>query len=218
MSFFINFFKKATIEQRLISSQIAKEYKSDDADNAKEIMRQQVEAVDRMVPATVIFNLINIGILSLLLQGAVPDLQLFGWALFTTTISISAALVWWHNNFSDIENLDQIEAARRKLIAAAAARALIWGAAFVMFFPQVGPVHQIVIGLTAGGMLCAGAFGMSPMPRAAITYLGIVATSMIVALAHRYLGDVCGRRHDGDLLFVSCFNGSQSELLAYRPN
>src|ERR1700731_2445028 len=61
--------------------------------------------------------------------------------------------------------------------------AAIWGALPLMLLPKVEPMYQLIIACLVTGMISGGAFTLSTVPRAALTYTWTMAFASAGALA-----------------------------------
>lgn len=147
-----------------------------------EITQRRVAAVQRLVPATLIFNLVHVGLFALAVWGAVPSGHFVLWGC-ATALAVALLLVPWRayrrGNPSRVEDMERIQ---RQITLLAGLRALAWGVGAIVFLPQLGPDRQLLVGLIAGGMMCAEVFGFAAFPLATLVYGGVLTLTGSMAL------------------------------------
>ena len=74
----------------------------------------------------------------------------------------------------------------------AAILAATWAVVPIVWFPNVDPQAQLVLGTVITGMICAGGFALATVPRAAVAYIVLLSVGSLIGLLtsdspHRFL-------------------------------
>ena len=153
-------------------------YRSDDAE-AGPIRAQHLSAVARLVPALMVANVLNGGILLVVFAPA----GLSGAVLWLGALLLVIGLMargWWRWR----QRLPR-QASRRALVRSAwqaAVLALVWGMAPLLWFGGADGAQRVLLATIMAGMMSAGAFVLVPLPLSALLYVAVMALSSLLTL------------------------------------
>ena len=155
---------------------------ADDAESA-EIRAHLIGEVVRLTPALMAANLVSGTVVGALV---VP----FAWQAYLVWMGVLCTVVglgwraWW------LSRRRQPRTASRRAIARstrhAAALGALWSVPAVLWFPVAAPGVQTMLATLVAGMLSAGAFALSPLPRASTAYVGLLASGSMLGLMFAY--------------------------------
>jgi signal transduction histidine kinase/ActR/RegA family two-component response regulator len=134
----------------------------------RRIRAKQIDAVTRLVPITMTINLVNVAIILFLFWNTGFNIFLGAWALAITSAAAMATRSWARSR-----RRPPMEASRnatRRMTVQAFVLALLWGAMPVVLLPVIGPTHQLIVACLMAGMISAGGFALSTVPRAGLAY------------------------------------------------
>jgi hypothetical protein len=134
----------------------------------RRIRAKQIDAVTRLVPITMTVNLVNVAIILGVFWDSVSRIFLGGWALAIASAAFLAIRSWRRTR-----RRSPTEASRkatRRMTVQAFTLALLWGALPVVLLPAVGPTHQLIVACLMAGMISAGGFALSSVPRAGLAF------------------------------------------------
>jgi len=144
-----------------------------------DIMRRQITGLLHMIPATLVFNLATISLVTLVVWDVRYGAEVRLWAGFAA-LSVLLLLVP-SRVLNPSLSMDPLRF-YLGLVGLAGLRALAWGAGIVLFLPMMDPGRQLMLGMTAGVMLGAEVFGLAALPAAAVLYGGVVTVAGSIAL------------------------------------
>jgi diguanylate cyclase (GGDEF)-like protein len=143
---------------------------------------KQLEAVTRLTPLNALANVFNTLVTLFSMWSTANESWLLLWAamiLGTVSIAISS----WYRLYSR----DKLpERASTKVMTAATAHAallaLLWSVPPVLLYASGSEEQRLYITAVTTGMMCAGSFALYTMPRAALSFLGILGAASFVSL------------------------------------
>ncbi|MBL8325578.1 MAG: EAL domain-containing protein [Rubrivivax sp.] len=102
------------------------------------------------------------------------------WAALLVAMAGVALRSWWRGR----QRLRETATPRvlHRATLHAGALAALWAVVPLAWFPSAAPAQQLQIGIVVAGMMGAGAFLLSPLPRACLVYLAIYAVAAVGAL------------------------------------
>jgi signal transduction histidine kinase/DNA-binding response OmpR family regulator len=134
----------------------------------RRIRAKQIDAVTRLVPVTMTVNLINVAIILGVFWGTGSNIFLGLWASAVASAALLAVRSWIRMRRAPPQEASP--RATRKMTQQAFCLAVIWGALPVVLLHQVEPIYQLIIACLMTGMISGGAFTLSTVPRAGLTY------------------------------------------------
>jgi len=162
----------------------ARESRLDDEPLSEREMRRirakQIDAVTRLVPVTMVANLINVAFLLAVFRDTPSYHLLVVWALAIGLAAFIAIRSWFKVRRSRPQ-----EASKRaigRMTAQAFFLAATWGALPLLLMPEIAPTRQIIIAALMAGMMSGGAFALSTVPRAGLAYTWTMAVTCALSL------------------------------------
>jgi two-component system, sensor histidine kinase len=134
----------------------------------RRIRAKQIDAVTRLVPVTMTVNLVNVAIVLGVFWNTGSNIFLGLWASAVTSAALLAVRSWLKMRRAPPQEASP--RATRRMTVQAFVLALIWGALPVALLHQVEPIYQLIIACLMTGMISGGAFTLSTVPRAGLTY------------------------------------------------
>jgi len=151
----------------------------DPGDAAARLRAALLAAVLRLTPASMAANAGCALIILWVFEQALPA-GMAVWAALLLALAAVALRSWWRSRRRAGES-----AAPRLLHRAtlhAAALAALWAVVPLAWFAGAAPAQQLQVAIVVAGLMGAGAFLLSPLPRACLAYLGIFAAAALGAL------------------------------------
>lgn len=153
-------------------------YRKDDPETAG-IRGHHLASLLALTPWLMFANLMSGGLLGAAVVPISPR-------LFAAWGAVLLVVVWlamraWRRSRHRPAGAASIRAAHRSTHHAAAL-ALLWGSVPVLWFPVAEPAPQLLIGTLTAGMMAAGAFALSPLPRASVVWVMILLIGALGAL------------------------------------
>lgn len=172
----------------------------DGADRASAQLRAaQLATILRLTPFAMLAN-VGSGLAVLWAFAPSPPSGMLLWFAALAAVAALATLNWWRHRHRRIETVSS--RAARRATRSAALLAGVWSVMPLLWFPGATTAQQILIATLLTGMLGAGTFMLSTMPRAAIAYAAIYTGAALGALM---------RTHDG------AFAGVAALIALYSP-
>lgn len=134
----------------------------------RRIRAKQIDAVAQLVPVTIAINFANAGIILGVFWNTVSNGFLAVWSLAILLVGWLALRGWLRARKSPPKEVS--ERAVVRMTQQAFFLAMTWGSLPLLLMPRVDPTHQIIIGSLMTGMISGGAFALSTVPRAGLTY------------------------------------------------
>jgi diguanylate cyclase (GGDEF)-like protein/PAS domain S-box-containing protein len=151
-----------------------------DEQDARRIRAAQINAVVHIVPLTLSINFLNAAIIVWAFWDTGANIFLAVWgALFALLVSLS--IPSWKRTRHDRPQGASPRAANR-MVLHASILASLWAAVPLVLFPHSDQAHQLIIVCLSAGMISAGAFCLSTLPRAGLAYTWILSLGSAGAL------------------------------------
>src|SRR6185295_15939408 len=147
----------------------------------RRIRGEQIRAVLRLTPLTMLANLCNAPMVVYALWGIVSPYHLTFWAIPV----VAAATIPVRSWLQFVRRIDKPGAsvhAIHVMTRNAAILGALWGILTLSFFNQVDAAHQLLIACVISGMMFGGAFVLAAVPSAAISYVFVMAIASLVPL------------------------------------
>jgi signal transduction histidine kinase/CheY-like chemotaxis protein len=146
----------------------------------RRINAKQIDAVVRLTPITMIVNLINASIVLGVFwnQGADPFLACWGLMI----LGIAALAVRGFLRSRRRKPKEASARAIRHMMLQAFVLAAVWGLLPVVLLHRIEPMQQLILSCLVAGMIAGGAFALSIVPRAGLTYMWTMTLLSAVAL------------------------------------
>lgn len=153
-------------------------YRNDDLETAG-IRGHHLSSLLALTPWLMVANLVSAGLLGAAVLPTSP--RLFGaWASVLSLVVLLAMRAWQRSRHR-LRDTASIRAVFRSTLHAATL-GLLWGVVPLLWFPNADPAAQLLIGTLTAGMMAAGAFALSPLPRASVVWVAILLLGALVAL------------------------------------
>ncbi|HXH53602.1 MAG TPA: EAL domain-containing protein [Sphingomicrobium sp.] len=137
------------------------------------VQRAQLDALVRLVPATVVTQLIAAALVALSLRGPVPDAHL---ALWFGAIFLICALrgVRAHRLRSDPDYARRKPPRLNAIVAIITILAILWVVPAGLWFGLVDVEHQMMLGIVIVALMSAGSVTLGSVPQASLAYITIM--------------------------------------------
>jgi signal transduction histidine kinase/DNA-binding NarL/FixJ family response regulator len=144
------------------------------------IRAQQIDAVTRHVPLTMLANLISVAIVLALFWNTGSNVFLGLWALVIASVALLAVRSWMRSQRIRPKEAS-LHAVHRSTLQAVCLAA-IWGALPLALLPKSTAADQMIIACLMTGMIAGGAFTLSTIPRAGLVYIWTMTLASAAAL------------------------------------
>lgn len=142
---------------------------------------RQIQALLALLPLIATGNAINTVIISWYFWDALPRPWLAAWCA-TATVSLGVAYVWWGQLIHQGRRPTAEASAVPLLMTQVALFAVVWCLMPVLVFPGADHNGAMLIATVIVGMICGGAFMLSPMAPAAVMYVLAMGGASAVGL------------------------------------
>jgi len=146
----------------------------------RRIRAAQLDAVVQLVPLTMTINILNAAIVVGVFWGSDANVVLAVWGAMIL-LAAGTALWSWRRSRHKRPTGASPQAIHRAVVHAALL-GTSWGAAALILFPRADLMHQLVLGCLMAGMISGGAFCLSTVPRAGMTYTATTVIGSVAAL------------------------------------
>ncbi len=155
---------------------------ADDIEQEDRLRARRLLAITAMTPANTIGSILNLLLTMLVTDGLVNRWLAAIWVISTGLLMLMAVLSWLR--ILQRPSLPERTPARveRRAVAHAALLALCWSLPSLSLFNIAAPEQQLFIATITAGMICAGGFTLYTLPRAALTFVGILGTGSAITL------------------------------------
>ncbi|RYY76995.1 MAG: EAL domain-containing protein [Gammaproteobacteria bacterium] len=141
-----------------------------DAAIAAGFRAQQIKAVLRLTPLTMLANSFNTCLLLLMYRNAPQFPLILIWSIALATIIFLGTRAWIQQKRRPTPTHVSMRAIRNATFHAIAL-GCIWGALPIMTFNQNDPANTLLLTTICTGMICAGGFALATVPQAAIGFV-----------------------------------------------
>ncbi|MEO8296753.1 MAG: EAL domain-containing protein [Burkholderiales bacterium] len=166
-----------------------------DEDQLSRFRARQIHTVLQLAPLTTLINLVNAAVVGVLFQAVVNAWLLAAWGLLLATL-LGLALRGWLRSRVGGAPARCSPRAEDRAVRHAALLSLLWGSMPAVVLPLASPAEQGLIGCISVGMICAGGFALSSIPRAGTVFPLLVGVGTAVGVLR------CGDLPAGLLLFM----------------
>ena len=175
------------------------------------VRAQQIDAVTRLVPVTMTVNSINVAIILVLFWNTGSNLFLAVWALLIASAAAMATRSWRRSR--RVRPQKASVRATRRMILQAFCLAAVWGALPIALLHRSGPIDQMIIACLMAGMISGGAFTLSTVPQAGLTYTWTMTFASAIALL------LCGEQvHFFTAIFLMLYAGFMARNVVSHGN
>ena len=151
-----------------------------DEETARQIRGEQISAIVELVPLSAAANLMNSALLLLAFHNAASWSFLTAWFGAQVVFAVMALSNWRRTHKRKIVTASPRALGRVTLHSAILAG--LWGWAALVLLPGSDTYHQLLVQILVTGMAAGGAFGLSTVPRAAISYVWILIATSAAAM------------------------------------
>jgi len=137
------------------------------------IQRAQIDALLRLVPATVVSQLIAAALVALSLRGPVPDPWLLGWFTAIFLLCVLRGLRARRLR-RDPEYALRKPPRLRAIVGVIVILAALWTIPSVFWFHRVDVEHQMMLGIILVALMSAGSVTLGSVPQASLAYIAIL--------------------------------------------
>ena len=141
-----------------------------DAAIAAGFRAQQIQAVLRLTPLTMLANSFNIGLLLLMYWNKPQFTFVLVWSIALTAAIFLSTRAWLQQKQVQAPTQASMRATRNATLHAIAL-GCIWGLLPIMTFSESDPANTLLLITICTGMICAGGFALSTIPQAAIGFV-----------------------------------------------
>ena len=143
------------------------------------IRRAQLEALVRLVPATVSSQLVAAGLVALSLRGMVADRSLAIWFSVAFVLCLVRGMRA-HRLRTDPEYARRKPARLKAIVFIIALLGSMWLVPPILWFDQVDTEHQMMLGVLVVALMSAGSVSLASVPQAALIYIAILCCGGLV--------------------------------------
>ncbi len=143
---------------------------------------RQIQALLSILPLVAVGNAINTITICWSLWEDVPHWLLAVWCL-VGVMSMAVSGVWWGRMMAPGPRPTATRASINMIVGQVIFFALAWGSLPFTLFPSLDHIGAMLIACVVVGMICGGAFMLSPIPPAALAYVVTLAVVGTVSLS-----------------------------------
>ena len=152
-----------------------------DGPQARYFRARQVQALLNLLPLIAVGNAVNTLVMCGVLWDRLPHLWLTVWGI-AVTVALPIAFVWWRQLYTHGHRPVAVFGAGRQIVVQVFVFGAMWTVMPAMVFPHSDPSQALLIGTVVVGMICSGAFMLSPMVPAAWTFVLTLGAGGVVGL------------------------------------
>ena len=153
------------------------------------VRQAQLEALVRMVPATLLGQFVAATLVAISLYGAIPIVQIAAWLAMALGLCVMRGVRAYRLRV-DIAYARRKPADARAITWVITILAMLWLVPPLFWFGQVALPEKVVLLLVGMGLMTVGIVTLTTLPRAALNYVFLLATGnlvMAVQLGNRTL-------------------------------
>lgn len=144
---------------------------------------QQIGAILRLTPFTMLANVLNTGVLLIIYWATPYFYNVLSWSIFLMIAVLLGTRAWILQRHRPAPTQASKRAIKRATIHAAVL-ASIWGTLPILTFSsQADSSSTLLLTTVCTGMICAGGFALATIPQAAISYVCIMSLGCMIAIA-----------------------------------
>lgn len=173
---------------------------------------QQIQAIIRLTPLTVFANITNVFLLgyTFLHSPLYPIIVIWGGLLIL--LSLLGARPWFSYRKTE-QRTHSSHYALHRTVQYAIVLGLFWGAAPIITATNGDNFATLLVSIVTIGMLCAGGFALSTVPKAAVSFTVLVALGFEIAIA---LNPLLQHADLAILVFIYAFGVTAAVLTSAR--
>ena len=152
-----------------------------DGPQARYFRARQILALLNLMPLIAVGNAVNTLVMCGVLWERLPHLWLTVWGI-TVTLALPIAHLWWRQLITHGHRPVAVFGAGRQIVVHVFVFGALWTVMPAIVFPQSDPGQALLIGTVVVGMICSGAFMLSPMVPAAWTFVVTLGAGGVVGL------------------------------------
>ena len=146
------------------------------------IHQAQLEALVRMVPATLVGQLVAATIVAVSLYGVIPNIQLGAWLVIALGLCVMRGVRAYRLRV-DIAYARRKPADARAITWVITILAMMWLIPPIFWFNQVGLSERVILFVVGMGLMSVGIVSLTTLPRAALNYILLLsAGNMLMAI------------------------------------
>ena len=142
---------------------------------------RQIQALLSLLPLIALGNAVNTLVVCAVFWDALPALWVVVWGL-TVSLCLPVAWFWWRQLITHGHRPVAVPGAGKLIVGQVITFAALWSVMPVMVFPHAEHAQALLLGTLVVGMICSGAFMLSPMVPAAWAFVATLGASGIVGL------------------------------------
>ena len=143
---------------------------------------RQLSSVTRLTPLNGIANTLDVGLTLAVYQDSHLFQPLVMWGMVQLLVWAFAFYSWYRLTRRPTPRTHASPRAIRRATLNAAVISGLWAIPPVFLYDSSSPEQQLFLTAITAGMMCAGGFVLSTVPRAALTFIGILGTASVLAL------------------------------------
>jgi diguanylate cyclase (GGDEF)-like protein/PAS domain S-box-containing protein len=152
-----------------------------DGPQARHFRARQIQALLNLVPLIIVGNAINTTTLSWFFWTSLPHVPMGMWC-FSTILSLAAFGLWWRGLIVDDAKPFATRRAIHTVCAHVVVFAVLWSVVPIAVFPVADQAGTLIIAAVMVGMICVGAFMLSPVFQIAASFVVVLAAASVVAI------------------------------------
>ncbi len=141
---------------------------------------QHIAAVLRLTPAMMTANF-GVALICAPVLAPLSPLLFGAWLLVLAAVVVRG-LRAWRRSRGVPRPAASLRAVQRST-SHGAVLAGVWAALPVLWFAPAPPAQQLLVAIVTAGMMAAGTFALSPLPRASLAYVAVLLCGALIALA-----------------------------------
>lgn len=155
-----------------------------DAAIAAGFRAQQIKAILRLTPLTMLANTFNTGLLLMMYWNTEQFQVVVGWAALLSVAIFFGTRAWLQQHRRPAPTQVSKRALKRATLHALGL-ALIWGTLPILTFStHLDSANTLLLTTICTGMICAGGFALATVPQAAISYVSVLTLGCEIAIFH----------------------------------
>ncbi len=154
---------------------------------AAEFRVQQIGAIQRLTPLTIVANLFNAAVIAITFRHSESLTVLTLWVVAVAMMMVLAGRAWLRTRRGQAPRRVSSRALLRATVHATILAAL-WAVPPAVFYTRDSIDAALVTAIITAGMLCAGGFALLTVPSAAVSYVLILVLGSVAGLVRDDIG------------------------------
>ncbi len=174
---------------RYFGRKLAAQFRIYDADAAVAagFRAQQIKAILRLTPLTMLANSFNAGLILLIYWNTAYFGPVLVWSISLIGAILLGTRAWLRQRQQPAPTQVSKRALKRASLHATAL-GIIWGVLPILAFnSQLDATNTLLLTTICTGMICAGGFALATIPQAAISYVCVLSLGCEIALFHDHI-------------------------------